>query len=301
MVVCRPDPSLGKMQGRGRSSMAERQLPKLHTRVRFPPPAPVVAHRRSRSDSHEKSAGITNICCYHRNNWLVRAGDQALCVFTVYDQPWQKLAGRVNHIYRLFHYSQPIYWWHWRFQPPLSYQRTKYGLFSPGLASTQQITASIIIVEMVYNVLLRQLWQPEGVNLILDIVLHDIMPVSFVLFWWFNVPKDNLRWTDVSTLWLCARSLECNGCSGSVRHIVIVADSAEPRSIKNTKKNLIFGLQGASLKFYHFKIFLARATFGASPVHWDIFPSGARSNAVFGAALGLVVNPSTNITNPGFH
>src|SRR3954464_2141441 len=29
--------------GRGRSSMAERQLPKLHTRVRFPSPAPAFA------------------------------------------------------------------------------------------------------------------------------------------------------------------------------------------------------------------------------------------------------------------
>src|SRR6202012_2185728 len=28
--------------GRGRSSMVERQLPKLHTRVRFPSPAPVL-------------------------------------------------------------------------------------------------------------------------------------------------------------------------------------------------------------------------------------------------------------------
>src|SRR5207248_2394060 len=28
--------------GRGRSSMAERQLPKLHTRVRFPSPAPSI-------------------------------------------------------------------------------------------------------------------------------------------------------------------------------------------------------------------------------------------------------------------
>src|ERR1700761_2249242 len=30
-----------KRYGRGRSSMVERQLPKLHTRVRFPSPAPV--------------------------------------------------------------------------------------------------------------------------------------------------------------------------------------------------------------------------------------------------------------------
>src|SRR5437660_12121316 len=30
-----------RRHGRGRSSMVERQLPKLHTRVRFPSPAPI--------------------------------------------------------------------------------------------------------------------------------------------------------------------------------------------------------------------------------------------------------------------
>jgi hypothetical protein len=29
------------LESRGRSSMVERQLPKLHTRVRFPSPAPI--------------------------------------------------------------------------------------------------------------------------------------------------------------------------------------------------------------------------------------------------------------------
>lgn len=35
-------------QHRGRSSMVERQLPKLDTRVRFPSPAPLGHHRRYR-------------------------------------------------------------------------------------------------------------------------------------------------------------------------------------------------------------------------------------------------------------
>src|SRR6266480_4301593 len=43
---------------RGRSSMAERQLPKLHTRVRFPSPAPKLSS--TRADSFTGS--FTDVC-----------------------------------------------------------------------------------------------------------------------------------------------------------------------------------------------------------------------------------------------
>jgi hypothetical protein len=36
-------PAFGLLSERGRSSMVERQLPKLHTRVRFPSPAPTLS------------------------------------------------------------------------------------------------------------------------------------------------------------------------------------------------------------------------------------------------------------------
>src|SRR5437016_3954984 len=41
---------------RGRSSMAERQLPKLHTRVRFPSPAPISQHPRFGLTIHAETA-----------------------------------------------------------------------------------------------------------------------------------------------------------------------------------------------------------------------------------------------------
>src|SRR4051794_33825488 len=40
----------------GRSSMVERQLPKLHTRVRFPSPAPIFALRNSTTQHSRVSA-----------------------------------------------------------------------------------------------------------------------------------------------------------------------------------------------------------------------------------------------------
>ena len=55
----------------------------------------------------------------------------------------------------------------------------------------------IVIVGLVYNIILRQLWQPEGLQLIVDELLHSVIPVLFLLLWLIFIPKDKLIWTDV--------------------------------------------------------------------------------------------------------
>lgn len=59
------------------------------------------------------------------------------------------------------------------------------------------LAMSIIVVGAIYNILLRQLWHPHGWQLFADVVLHDVMPLAFVAWWWLAVPKDGLRWSDV--------------------------------------------------------------------------------------------------------
>lgn len=56
------------------------------------------------------------------------------------------------------------------------------------------IAMSIAIVAAVYNLLLRQLWQPQGWQIVADNTLHVVMPVLFLLYWWLAVPKATLRW-----------------------------------------------------------------------------------------------------------
>src|ERR1700745_2398945 len=62
--------------------MVERQLPKLHTRVRFPSPAPIFQSRPSHDRPREKSAGS-----YRRTrsralrNLIEKAGDRADAAF----------------------------------------------------------------------------------------------------------------------------------------------------------------------------------------------------------------------------
>lgn len=55
------------------------------------------------------------------------------------------------------------------------------------------IAASIIVVSLAYNVLLRHLWTPTGFQFIADELLHDVMPVLFVIYWWRCVPKGSLH------------------------------------------------------------------------------------------------------------
>ena len=54
----------------------------------------------------------------------------------------------------------------------------------------------ITIVGAIYNMVLRQLWQPQGWQLLADNLLHTVVPVLFVLYWIFAVPKQDLRWKD---------------------------------------------------------------------------------------------------------
>ena len=55
------------------------------------------------------------------------------------------------------------------------------------------IAVSIAGVGLAYSLLLRHLWQPEGFQFIADELLHDVMPVLFLIYWWRCVPKGTLQ------------------------------------------------------------------------------------------------------------
>lgn len=59
------------------------------------------------------------------------------------------------------------------------------------------IAMSIIVVAAIYHLLLRQLWQPQGWQVVGDDALHTLMPLLFVLHWWLAIPKTTLRWRQV--------------------------------------------------------------------------------------------------------
>ena len=55
------------------------------------------------------------------------------------------------------------------------------------------ITVYILIVGLVYNLVLRSTWSPQGLQKLVDELLHSVIPVFVFVFWLFFVRKDELK------------------------------------------------------------------------------------------------------------
>ncbi|MBB6407523.1 Pr6Pr family membrane protein [Mesorhizobium sangaii] len=60
------------------------------------------------------------------------------------------------------------------------------------------IAVSITLVFIVYATILAQLWQPQGLFLLCDVLLHYVTPVLFVLWWLVAGANGRTRWGDIS-------------------------------------------------------------------------------------------------------
>jgi hypothetical protein len=58
-------------------------------------------------------------------------------------------------------------------------------------------TSYILVVGIIYNVLLRIIWKPEGLQLIVNELLHAVIPILFLIYWLVFVRKDGLKWNDI--------------------------------------------------------------------------------------------------------
>ena len=59
------------------------------------------------------------------------------------------------------------------------------------------ITVYITVVGLVYNLILRFLWKPQGLQLLVDELLHTLIPVLFIFFWLLFLPKAGLKTKDI--------------------------------------------------------------------------------------------------------
>jgi hypothetical protein len=69
------------------------------------------------------------------------------------------------------------------------------GFFSRPSVQTA-IALYISLVGLVYSILLREVWDPKGLQKVGDILLHDVVPVLYVLYWLIFTPKGLLQWKD---------------------------------------------------------------------------------------------------------
>jgi len=63
------------------------------------------------------------------------------------------------------------------------------------------VMVSIVVVAVAYSMLLRHLWHPEGWQFLADELMHDVMPLLYLAYWWFCVPKGTLRLRHIG-LWV---------------------------------------------------------------------------------------------------
>lgn len=56
------------------------------------------------------------------------------------------------------------------------------------------LTVYITIVGIVYNTILRLTWDPQGLQRIVDELLHSVIPIYFILFWVIFTPTEGLKY-----------------------------------------------------------------------------------------------------------
>ena len=74
--------------------------------------------------------------------------------------------------------------------------------------SETAITLYIVIVGLVYNIILRFIWNPTGLQRVVDELLHTVIPLLFLGYWISFVDKKLLVYKDILP-WLIYPAVYC--------------------------------------------------------------------------------------------
>jgi hypothetical protein len=74
---------------------------------------------------------------------------------------------------------------------------SSWGNFFSKPQTQAAIAVYIFVVGLTYNIILRGIWNPQGLQRIVDELLHVVVPIYFVLYWFIFSPKNNLQWKNV--------------------------------------------------------------------------------------------------------
>lgn len=80
---------------------------------------------------------------------------------------------------------------------------SRWGRFFAKPQTATAINVYILVVGLVYNLVLRWLWSPKGLQLVADNLLHVVVPIWFLIYWIAWVPKANLQWKNVFSFLIC--------------------------------------------------------------------------------------------------
>lgn len=79
---------------------------------------------------------------------------------------------------------------------PVVAPNTRPGRWFAGEAVRAALAMYIVVVGVVYHFLLAPTWNPQGLALLGNSLLHYVMPSAFVLDWLLFAPKGRLNWKD---------------------------------------------------------------------------------------------------------
>ena len=133
----------------------------------------------------------------------------------------------------------------------------------PSTSVQTAVAVYISIVGVVYHILLRQVWNPTGLQLICDRILHYVTPVGYLLYWLAAVPKGTLRYGHVWswTIYPLAYLIYCVGRGYRDRFVpypfVDFRQLGYPRFALNVV-GLIAGFVGVGFAFIAFDRYLGR-------------------------------------------
>jgi hypothetical protein len=71
------------------------------------------------------------------------------------------------------------------------------GSFFTRPKTLSAIVVYITIVGLIYNIILRFQWAPEGLAKLVDELLHSVIPTGFIIFWLVYVPKQYISWKNI--------------------------------------------------------------------------------------------------------
>ena len=77
---------------------------------------------------------------------------------------------------------------------PFLFTNSKSGRFLSNSHVVSGIAVCITVVGIVYNGILRHIWNPQGLQLIVDNLLHTVLPLLFVFYWYLIVPSKTWSW-----------------------------------------------------------------------------------------------------------
>jgi hypothetical protein len=82
---------------------------------------------------------------------------------------------------------------------PIIAGASAFGRWCARPGTVSGVAANTVLVGIAYNLLLHHLWHPHGAQLVVDFVLHDAVPILFVVYAWLFVPdagsfSGRLRW-----------------------------------------------------------------------------------------------------------